>query len=411
MSLPASEITVAILCGGLGTRLGALTHVTPKPLLPVGGMPFLDHLLLEIGRFGFRRIVLLAHFQPEAMQAFARQSVAAARFGLELSVSDEPEAAGTGGALHHARGMLSDPFLMLNGDTWLEINHHALLSRLTESGAVAALGLRAVANPDRYNTAELTDGMIGRFARDRSAKGLGLINGGVAACSGALLERLPAKGSIEDLVWPALATEGRLAGVATAGYFLDIGVPEAFALAQTAIPGQHTRGAVFFDRDGVLNLDRGHVGSVDRFDWVEGAREAVRLVNESGHYAFVVTNQAGVAKGLYGEAEVDALHAHIQCELNVSGAHIDAFRYCPYHIEGTVAAYARDSDWRKPKPGMILDLMREWPVDPARSLLIGDTDSDLAAARAAGIAGRKYTSGSLRAFVASALADIPGASD
>ena len=411
MSLPASEITVAILCGGLGTRLGALTQATPKPLLPVGGMPFLDHLLLEIGRFGFRKIVLLAHFQPEAVQAFARQSVAAARFGLELSVSVEPEAAGTGGALHHARGRLSDPFLMLNGDTWLEINYHALLARLHESGAVAALGLRAVANPDRYNTAELADGMIGRFARDRSARGLGLINGGVAACAGALLDRLPPNGSIEDLVWPGLAAEGRLAGVATAGYFLDIGVPEAFALAQAAIPAQHTRGAVFFDRDGVLNLDRGHVGSIDRFEWVEGAREAVRLVNESGLYAFVVTNQAGVAKGHYGEAEVNALHTHMQAELNASGAHIDAFRYCPYHADGTIAEYARDSDWRKPAPGMILDLMREWPVDPARSLLIGDNDSDLAAARASGIAGRKYASGSLRAFLTSALDEIPGASN
>ena len=410
MSLPASEITVAILCGGLGTRLGALTQDTPKPLLPVGGMPFLDHLLLEIGRFGFRKIVLLAHFRPEAIAAFACTSGAAARFGLEISVSVEPEVAGTGGALHHARAQLSDPFLLLNGDTWLEINYHALLARLDESGAVAALGLRGVADPDRYNTAELADGMIGRFARDRSAQGVGLINGGVAACSGALLERLPAKGSIENLIWPGLATEGRLAGLATAGYFLDIGIPEAFALAQTAIPAQHTRGAVFFDRDGVLNLNHGHVGSLDRFEWVEGAREAVRLVNESGLYAFVVTNQAGVAKGYYGEAEVIALHAHVQAELNASGAHIDAFRYCPYHVDGTVAAYARDSDWRKPAPGMLLDLMREWPVDPARSVLIGDNDSDLAAARAAGIAGRQYTSGSLRAFVASALDHIPGAS-
>ena len=136
----------------------------------------------------------------------------------------------------------------------------------------------------------------------------------------------------------------------------------------------------------------------------------VRLVNERGLYAFVVTNQAGVAKGYYTEAEVHALHAHIQAELNASGAHIDAFRYCPYHIDGTVAAYARDSDWRKPAPGMLLDLMREWPVDPARSLLIGDNDSDLVAARAAGIAGKKYTSGGLRTFVASALDEIAGAS-
>ena len=411
MSQSAAQTTVAILCGGLGTRLGALTQDTPKPLLPVGEMPFLDHLLLEIGRFGFRKIVLLAHFRPDAVEAFARASTAAARFGLELSVCVEPEAAGTGGALYHARDRLSDPFVVVNGDTWLEINYHALIAHLHTSGAVAALGLREVANPDRYNTAELADGLIHRFSRDRAAIGLGLINGGVAACTHALLDRVPARGSVEDLVWPGLAVQGRLAGLVTPGFFLDIGVPAAFADAQQAIPARHRRGAVFFDRDGVLNLDRGHVGSVDRFAWTEGAREAVKLANDSGLYAFVVTNQAGVAKGHYSEAEVNALHAHMQAELNASGAHIDAFRYCPYHIDGTVAAYARDSEWRKPRPGMILDLMREWPVDPARSLLIGDNDSDLAAARAAGIAGRKYASGSLRAFLASALDQIPGAGE
>ena len=411
MSLPASEITVAILCGGLGTRLGALTRDTPKPLLPVGGMPFLDHLLLELGRFGFRKIVLLAHFRSDAIEAFARQSAAAARFGLELSVCVEPEAAGTGGALHHARERLSDPFVVVNGDTWLEINYHALLSQLHTSGAVAALGLREVVNPDRYNTAELADGLIRRFSKDRAVMGIGLINGGVAACTLALLDRVPAKGSIEDLVWPNLAADGRLAGLATPGYFLDIGVPATFASAQQAIPARHRRGAIFFDRDGVLNVDHGHVSGIDRFEWNARAREAVKLANDSGLYAFVVTNQAGVAKGLYGEADVNALHAHMQVDLNAAGAHIDEFRYCPYHIDGTIARYARDSACRKPSPGMIVDLMREWPVDPARSLLIGDNDSDLAAARAAGIAGRKYASGSLEAFLASALDGIPGASD
>lgn len=387
-----SKAQVAILCGGLGTRLGAATATTPKPLLPVGDLPFLDHLLLEVARFGFRDVVLLAHFRHEAVEAFARDSVAAARFGLNLSVCVEPAAAGTGGALHHARELLAERFVLMNGDTWLEVNYLALLAML-DAGTDAALALREVAGADRYDTVDLIDGRITRF--DRTVPGP--INGGVAACTRAVLDRAPASGSLEALVWPALAAEGRLAGLVTPGHFLDIGVPEALATAQREIPAHHRRGGVFFDRDGVLNVDHGHVGSVDRFEWIEGAREAVRLANDAGRYVFVVTNQAGVAKGYYSEAEVQALHAHIQAELAAVGAHVDAFRYSPYHVDGVVPGYARNSDCRKPAPGMILDLMRDWPVDPARSLLIGDKDSDLAAAAAAGIRGVKFTGGSLAA--------------
>lgn len=399
MSVARANARVAILCGGRGTRLGALTEHTPKPLLPIAGLPFLDHLLMEVGRFGFREIVLLAHFEHEAVARFARESRAAARFGLELSVSVEPEAAGTGGALHHARDRLADRFILMNGDTWFGVNYHALLARLDASGAVAALALREIEQPDRYDTADLEDGLIRRFGPDRTETAKALINGGVAACTQGLLDRLPAQGSIESLVWPELAAEGRLAGVVATGFFLDIGVPEDFARAQQEIPAQHRRGAVFFDRDGVLNVDRGHVGSIDRFEWIEGAREAVRIANEAGRYVFVVTNQAGVAKGFYGEADVQALHAYMQGGLHAAGAHVEEFRYSPYHVDGVVAAYARDSDCRKPKPGMILDLMRAWPVDPSRSLLIGDKDSDLAAAQAAGIQGVKFAGGRLDELV------------
>ena len=146
------------------------------------------------------------------------------------------------------------------------------------------------------------------------------------------------------------------------------------------------RGALFLDRDGVLNEDVGFVGDVARFRWVEGTPAAIKTANESGLFVFVVTNQSGVARGFFGEEAVRRVHAHMQAELREIGAHIDDFRYCPYHPEGSVPAYARPSRWRKPEPGMILDLMAHWPVDPARSIMIGDRGSDVEAGRAAGIA-------------------------
>lgn len=151
--------------------------------------------------------------------------------------------------------------------------------------------------------------------------------------------------------------------------------------------GHVRRGAVFLDRDGVLNEDCGYVGQVDRFVWIADAREAILRINRSDHYAFVVTNQSGVARGLYDEADVGRVHRHMQADLARIGARIDDFRYCPHHEQGTIEAYRRRCACRKPEPGMLLDLAATWDVDLTRSFIIGDQQRDVEAGRRAGVAG------------------------
>ncbi len=393
-----------ILLGGLGTRLGALTKDTPKPLLKVGDVPFVEVLIAEARRRGFRKFLLLAGYRAEVVENYITGTDVPGRFDCTVDISLEETPLGTGGALVNALPLLDESFLLVNGDTWFDFNWLDLVATSRQNGAAFGMGLRLVRSPDRYETIAL-DGTRVAAVRPRGA-GLteALINGGVYYVRRDVIEGLGMPSSLEGDLLPRLVAEGRVTGVAYDGFFIDIGIPETFTAAQTSVPARRRRPAVFLDRDGVLNVDTGYVHAAEDFTWIEGAREAIKLFNDLGYYVFLVTNQAGVARGYYEEEAIHVLHAFVQAELREIGAELDDWRYCPFHPEGTVERYRGSHAWRKPEPGMILDLMANWPVDTAHSFLIGDNPTDIAAAKAAGIAGHLFPGGDLLAFSRAILA-------
>jgi D-glycero-D-manno-heptose 1,7-bisphosphate phosphatase len=160
------------------------------------------------------------------------------------------------------------------------------------------------------------------------------------------------------------------------------------------------RPTLFLDRDGVLNVDHGYVHRWEDFDWIPGAKEAVRRFNAAGWLVIVITNQSGIGRGYYTEDEMHALHERMQAALAEAGARIDAFYYCPQHPEAAQEAYRHpDPPDRKPNPGMLLKALAEWPVDRERSVMVGDKPADLEAALRAGVRGLLFEGGNLDAFL------------
>jgi len=157
--------------------------------------------------------------------------------------------------------------------------------------------------------------------------------------------------------------------------------------------------AVFFDRDGTLNIDSGYVHDWANFIWVPGAREAIKLANDQGYLVFVVTNQSGIGRGYYDEDTVHTLHNRMNQDLTEIEAHIDGFEFCPHHPKEAQAEYLKSCDCRKPAPGMILTLIEKWDIDSSQSLMIGDNDTDVAAAMAANVSGHLFSDGNLREFL------------
>lgn len=145
------------------------------------------------------------------------------------------------------------------------------------------------------------------------------------------------------------------------------------------------RPTAFLDRDGVINVDTGYPHHPEQLVLTPTAARAVARLNRAGCLAIVVTNQSGVARGLFDLSAVDRFHDAIQAALGRKGAQIDAFYVAPYHPDGTVPRFAIDHPDRKPGPGMILRAIAEWPVDRSRAMLFGDKASDLEAAARAGI--------------------------
>ena len=291
----------------------------------------------------------------------------------------------TGGAVKQALARCEgDWVFVMNGDTWLDVDFAAMeaVADKAPAGVKAIIAVKRMRDFERYGTVDVeADGTIAAFHEKKPCAD-GLINAGVYLVRNDVLAGMPRKFSLESDWFEGVVGAGSLMACECGGGFIDIGVPEDYGLAQTMLaPLARGWRLAMFDRDGTINVDTGHLFEPEKLELIPETVEVMaRYASDPECRVVVVTNQAGIAKGLYTEADVRALHRFMEEKLEERGARVDAWYFCPHHPD-----FTGECGCRKPAPGMLLAAMRDFGARSADCVMYGDKPSDKAAAEAAGI--------------------------
>ncbi len=226
--------TAIVLAGGLGTRLKSVVQDIPKPMATVNSRPFLEYVLDYLSNYQIEKVILSIGYRGEVIQEHFGEDYK----GITLVYSVEDEPLGTGGAIFKAAQLCSDaPFFVLNGDTLFEANLDVLLAAYMTQKADMLLALKAMGNFDRYGVVEMDDNKRVRAFLEKEYRDKGLINGGVYVMQKKVfdVENYPERFSFEKDLLEKYVTQLHFYGLALDGYFIDIGIPEDYAKAQTEL--------------------------------------------------------------------------------------------------------------------------------------------------------------------------------
>ncbi|MDR0550947.1 MAG: HAD-IIIA family hydrolase [Spirochaetaceae bacterium] len=398
-----------IMAGGKGTRVASISEDIPKPMLPVCGKPVLQYQIEALKKAGHTEILLIVGHLSGKIKDYFKDG---AEFGVSIEYFTETEPLGTAGALFECIQNLGADFLLINGDILFDIDFKRFIEFHYAHKALATLAAHPNNHP--FDSAILetdaADRLTGWLSKeDPRSYYSNIVNSGIHIISSELIYQTKHNTKKVDLDRDILKPNipsGRLFVYNTPEYIKDMGTPERFYQAETDIQNgipalrnlANKQRAVFIDRDGTLNtlrlgsapppLPHKFVTRPEELQLLEGAAEAVRLVNSAGLLAIVITNQPVIARGLCSLETLTAIHRKLETDLGKEGAYLNAIYFCPHHPDkgfaGEAAEYKIDCACRKPKPGMILQAAGRFNIDVRRSWMIGDSFRDVDAGKNAG---------------------------
>lgn len=365
------------MAGGRGERLKPFTDKHPKPLYPVGGIPFIERLVKQIESFGIKRIVLLAGYMADQIIDVLGDGK---KNGVEISYDITPVEFDTGDRLLHAADLLDDCFLMMYCDNYCPVNFTDLKEEFYANQALIQLSVYS--NKDGYTRGNirLTEDSrrIEMYDKSRQAANLPAVDIGYAIVSKTVIQMLPhPAGNFAGALYGKLAQKGKMYATVTDHRYYSIGSYERMELTEEFF---REKKAVFLDRDGTLNVRPPKACYIERpedFVWLPGAVEAVKLLNDAGCLTILFTNQPGVARGIMTMEDLDSIHEKMKRELAAEKAHID-YIYCCVH------GWNEGCDCRKPKPGLLYQAQRELSLNLTDAIVFGDDDRDIEAGKLAG---------------------------
>lgn len=389
---------VFITAGGKGTRISSITKDIPKPMIDVCGKPVLQRQIECLKEQGFCDIILsIGHLGNVIRSYFGDGS----KFGVSISYYEETEPLGTAGALVAMKEKLQDDFLLLNGDLILDMDFSRMIEFHKKNHSLITLATHPNSHP--YDSSLIVTDNEGcviewlpkeekrQYYKNRVNAGVQIISPTVIS----LFDRVQKLDLDRDIIKPLIFTK-RIYAYNTTEYIKDMGTPDRYNTVCCDVENNIVKNknlsqkqkAIFLDRDGVINVYKGFLKNVEDVELLEGVAQAIKIINEKGYLAIVITNQPVIARGDCTWDELHEINNAIETLLGKEGAYLDDIFICPHHpdkgFEGEVAEYKIICDCRKPKPGLLLQAEKEYNIDLSLSYMVGDSISDIEAGMSAG---------------------------
>lgn len=406
-TVEVKRMKTVIMAGGKGTRIASVAQDIPKPMIPIEGKPVLEHEVECLREQGFTDIIItVSHLGHVIMDYFGDGSgvspATGKPFGVKIAYFVEKEPLGNAGALFRLKDRLTEDFLLLNADAIFDVDFNRFVAYHRQKGALATLFTHPNSHP--YDSGLIIaneNGEVERWLAKEDARPRwyrNRVNAGLHVLSPALLEKRidTPKIDLDRQLLKPLAGSGRMYCYDSPEYVKDMGTPERYEsvcrdYAAGLVRARNLRNkqrAIFLDRDGTINRYVGFLRDIEQFELLPGAAEAIRSINASGYLAIVVTNQPVIARGEVTREQLREIHDKMETLLGQAGAYVDAIYYCPHHphrgYPGEIPELKIDCDCRKPKPGMLIQAAKDYNIDLAQSWMLGDSESDIQAGKAAG---------------------------
>ena len=389
---------VVIMAGGKGTRIASINADVPKPMIEIEGKPILQYQIECLVRQGFRDIILVIGHLGNVIKDYFKDGK---DFVANISYIYEETPLGTAGALFFLKDQISEDFLLMNGDSILDVDIERFRNaHLRNDGLVTIL---THPNSHPYDSGVIIadeSGLVRRWLTKEEERTWykNRVNAGLHMISPKLLQRFlaPEKKDLDRDILKPLIAEKKLYIYDSPEYIKDMGTPDRYySVIQDICSGlvqrrnlSQKQKAIFLDRDGTINKYVGFLTNIDDFELIDGVTEAIKLINQSGYLAIVVTNQPVIARGEVTLEELQEIHNKMETLLGNEGAYIDDIFYCPHHpdrgFENERPEYKIVCDCRKPKPGMLYAAAKKYNIDLSQSWMIGDGKNDMEAGRNAG---------------------------